>query len=50
MPRPTEADLEESRRRLERFRGEVPDGSTMASLVDHLLWADDLDDEEEWPR
>lgn len=50
MPRPTEEDLEEGRRRLERFRDEVPDGSPMASLVDHLLWDDDLDDEEMWPR
>jgi hypothetical protein len=49
MSKPAEAEREESRRRLERFRDEVPDGSTMASLVDHLLWADDLD-EEMWPR
>lgn len=47
---PSYGDEEESRRRLEEFRAEVPDGSTMAALVDHLLWDDDLDGEEEWPR
>ena len=50
MTGPTDAEREEGRQRLEEFRGEVPDGSTMAALVDHLLWDDDLDGEEEWPR
>lgn len=51
MTSPTEAEREESHRRLEEFRSEVPDGSPIAQITDTILWHDDLaGGEEEWPR